>query len=295
VTISPADNSDLGVAFALLYGEQPGATSEDAAHAFRLVARGELDPDNLFVARSGGKVVGAVFCEKVPGASAIVWPPRAVGNDPAVEDALTAAAIEHAAGAKVLQTFLPPELVGLGAPLKRSGFKHVTRVWQMHRGSGTTRGRPVSDLTFVPYAECSPAEAQDVLVRSHEDSADCPELQGIRTPDEMEAGYRDAAPDPARWWVARQFGDAVGVLILNNKEVSFVGVVPERRGQRIGRALVEAACAVSPTLTLIVDARNAPALQLYRSTGFDVIGAREVFLRLLDPSAGATPKKDSRF
>jgi len=295
VVVSPADKSEFGIAFALLYGGEPGAPSQDAAEAFQLMARGELDADKLLVARSGGTVVGTVLFERLPGAGAVVWPPRAVGNDPAVEDALVAAAIDRAAGAKVLQTFLPPELVELGAPLKRAGFKHVTRVWQMHRAVGTTRGRPVSDLTFEPYSECSPAEAQDVLVRCHEDSADCPELQGIRTPAEMEAGYRDAAPDPARWWVARQFGDPVGVLILGDQELSFVGVVPERRGQRIGRALVEAACAISPTLNLIVDARNAPAIQLYRSTGFDVIGAREVFLRLPDISAGALPKKDSRF
>src|SRR5262245_20358844 len=107
MSISPATSADLSDALALLHGTDP--SSEAVAHTFRLMSRGDFDPANLLVARDGSRVLGAVFCQCVPGASAVVWPPRTADNDPAVEDDLMAAVIAHTRGAKVLQTFLPPE------------------------------------------------------------------------------------------------------------------------------------------------------------------------------------------
>lgn len=268
MTVTPAATADLAAALGLLCG--PG---DRAAHAFRLIARGDLDPANLLVARHGGPVVGAVFCQRVPGASAVVWPPRAIDDDPVVEDALTAAAVAHAAGAKVLQAFLPPEDLSRAEPLLRAGFRHVTRVWQMHRpaargGAPALALRPLTPA-FVP-----------LLLRCHDDSADCPELHGRRTPDEVLAGYRDVAPDPATWWVAVADHEPVGALVLAGDEVCFLGLLPERRGRGLGRALVDTACTFGHPLSLIVDARNDRAIRLYRSAGFAVVGAREVFLKM---------------
>src|SRR5688572_13798 len=106
MTISPAHPAALSAAFHLLYG--PDASRDQVAHAFELVARGELNPADLLIARSNETIIGAVFCQHLPGAVAVIWPPRAVADDPAVEDALTAAALEHVAGVKVVQAFLPP-------------------------------------------------------------------------------------------------------------------------------------------------------------------------------------------
>jgi ribosomal protein S18 acetylase RimI-like enzyme len=66
----------------------------------------------------------------------------------------------------------------------------------------------------------------------------------------------------------------------------YLGVVPEARGQGLGRELVnkalwEARAADAPQLTLSVDARNQPALNLYRSMGFEEYDRREVFLKIL--------------
>jgi ribosomal protein S18 acetylase RimI-like enzyme len=147
--------------------------------------------------------------------------------------------------------------------------------------------RPV----LVAYCDCDPAEFVDVLVRCHEESQDCPELHGIRTPVEVVAGYRDCAPDTGRWWLARRENSAVGVLVLGADELVFVGVVPEHRGRGIGRGLVEAACAAVPVLSVTVDERNAPAMQLYYSVGFRAIGVRDVYFGSPDHSAGAMERK----
>jgi ribosomal protein S18 acetylase RimI-like enzyme len=104
-------------------------------------------------------------------------------------------------------------------------------------------------------------------------------MQDLRTADELVAGYRDCAADTNQWWLAELDGEPAGVLILADTELIFVGVVPARRGAGTGRALVESACEKSAELSLIVDVRNIPAVQLYLSVGFEVIGAREVFLK----------------
>jgi ribosomal protein S18 acetylase RimI-like enzyme len=321
MTISPARPDDLAAAFALLYG--PAATNGHFAHAFQLVARGELNPADLLVAQAGGTPIGAVFCQRLPGSIAVIWPPGANGNDRAVEDVLTAAALEHVAGVKVVQAFLPPEEARRAEPLLRAGFRRVARVRQMDRppgpplprsggeglgvrglrslgqnaassgrgpqppsprpspteagGEGERQPLPVS---LVPYANTDPADFERTLLRAHDDSLDCPELHGVRTPDEVLAGYRDCAPDLSGWWLARVGDESVGAVILGPGELSFVGVVPERRGQGIGRALVEAAVSWHAELSLIVDERNAPAIALYRSLGFQTVGSRDVYLLL---------------
>src|SRR5262249_8630810 len=204
-------------------------------------------------------------------------------------DALAAAAIDRAGGAKFIQTFLPPEKAPLAGPLLRAGFRRVTQVWQMRRDASSPLPRLGEDeksgLTLIPYPSCDPTEFQSVLLRCHDNSLDCPELHRVRTTGELLAGYRDAAPDPGRWWLARRGGRAEGVLILGGDDLSFVGVVPERRGRGVGRALIATACAASPGLSLIVDVRNTPAVRLYEWAGFIRIGARAVFLFLPDAAA----------
>jgi ribosomal protein S18 acetylase RimI-like enzyme len=234
-------------------------------------------------------MAGAVFCQRLAGAMAVVWPPRAVDDVPAVEDALTAAALRHVAGVKVVQAFLPPEEASRAEPLLRAGFRHVARVWEMSRelSPSTSVGRALP-ITLVPYPDCDPAKFLEVMMHCHDDSLDCPELHGIRDAQEVLDGYRECAPDPSCWWLAKEGDSSVGVLIVGGEELSFVGVVPERRGRGIGRALVESACAVGPVRFVTVDSRNAPAVQLYRAAGFETIAVRDVYLASLRPSAGAS-------
>jgi ribosomal protein S18 acetylase RimI-like enzyme len=151
-----------------------------------------------------------------------------------------------------------------------------------------------SRLTAIPYPDCDPPTFHATLIRAHDASLDCPELHGLLTPDEVLAGYRDSAPDPATWWLALADDRPAGVLLLNGDELTFLGVVPEVRRRGVGRSLLDLALRQSPALSLIVDARNTPAFQLYRSAGLEVVGAREVFLLFPPPAAGTTDPKVRR-
>jgi mycothiol synthase len=304
MTISAVEPPELAAALALLSG-----SDEDAGHAFRLAARGELEASDVLVARRDGAIIGAVFASRVPGGVAVVWPPRAADDGPIVEDELANAALTHVAGARVAQAFLPPEEAGRGAPLLRAGFRHVTRVWQMSLPLAATRQRPgspgsardldpaagsstatrsagASRVTVNRYPDCSPSTFHAALIRAHDDSLDCPELHGVLSPDEMLAGYRDSAPDPSGWWLAVADNRPAGVLLLHGEQLTFLGVVPECRGRGVGRRLLDLAVERADGLTLIVDVRNVPAIRLYQSAGLEIVGAREVFLYFPGPAAG---------
>jgi ribosomal protein S18 acetylase RimI-like enzyme len=117
-------------------------------------------------------------------------------------------------------------------------------------------------------------------------------VAGARSIEEVMTGFRGQGDfDPGTWWLARDGGDPVGVMLAsgipdeNAWEICYVGIVPEarRRGhgrELVARALLEARAAEVGQVFLTVDARNEPAWKLYRSLGFEPFDRREVFLML---------------
>ena len=283
MTIAPARDRDLPDAFALLFGSSAAKIDDRLVHASRLVACGAIDAEDVLVARQDETVIGAAYGAVLAGSTAVVWPPRCV--DASIEDDLMKAVLARVSVAKVLQAILPPEEKDRAASLVRAGFRHVTKVWEM-RIDSPVLPTDSSKLTLIAYPDADPDEFLRVLVRCHEHSLDCPELNDLRTPDEMLAAYRDCAAEISQWWLACHEGTSVGVLILGANELAFIGVTPEQRGRGFARELVRFACGIALPLALIVDARNTPAIQLYSSVGFETVGSREVYLLVPTHSAG---------
>ena len=321
------------------------------AQALTAVERGDLIAGDFVVARSGGRVVGAMLARPLAGAAGVVWPPVADGRG--IEDALVAAAGASLKnrGSRFVHAFVPPELGGRAGPLVRGGYERVTALTRMTlsgiarpaphppgppslRGKGGASGsddsapsslsRTVdaacspfplreggrgvrcppdvtdSDAACSPLSSqdrrsegirpCSPADALPVLLASYDGTLDGPELNDLRTPDEVLAGQVEAAPDVVRWWLAERDGEPAGVLILADSDrpdewdVSYLGVAPRHRRRGLGRRLVafaidRAAEAGVGSLTLSVDTRNGPARGLYESFGFRVEGLQDVYLK----------------
>jgi ribosomal protein S18 acetylase RimI-like enzyme len=286
--------------FRLLLSLLPDDERESrVADAVGLVRSGELDPQGILCVRNGDSVVGVLVCVPVPGAGGLFWPPLVhdLPERVAIEDALVRHGVRwlRSRGARLGQALVSPADLPLGGPLLRNGFAHVTGLWYL---------RHVLDLTTVVLAGperlayCTYAEAPELLratlLRTYEGTRDCPEVNGVRTIDEIVAGHQaQGRHDPGRWWVARAGSRPVGVLLLTDLpemdswDVCYVGVVPEARGRGYGRelmakALLEAKAAGVSQVTLAVDARNEPAWQLYRRLGFEPVERREVLLAVWD-------------
>ncbi len=294
-----ARTPDWAAAVRLIFRHlEPPERDEREATALFLLQRGELNAEGLFVLREGADLAGAIACQSVPGASGLVWPPGVPDGPerPAREDALVRHGLAwlRQRGARVVQTLLAPEEEGLAAPLLRNGFRRVTDLWYMRHERGTPLGRldTPARLTFRTFDEAAPSLFQQTLLRTYEDTLDCPEVNGLRTIDEVLAGHRaQGTYDPERWWLALEGDRPVGVLIATELpesgdwDVAYMGVVPGARRRGFGRevllhALAEARAADAPRVLLSVDARNRPAWHLYRAVGFEPFDRRGVFLAL---------------
>ncbi len=242
----------------------------------------------LFVSRDGnGLVVGAGMVQAIPGALGIASPPRAESAEAA--DPLAGAMCDwlRARGVKVCQVFAPADDIPAMAALERRGFRRLTQLVSMHRAVDLESPHK-GPLTFSPDAPPFAEPFRAVLLATYEDTRDCPELNGSRTRDELLASFLDPVPGGLNYLASRA-GVPVGVVMLatgersDAVELSYVGVAPQSRGRGFGRelvafALAEAARARAVALTVAVDARNEPALRLYRRYGFTETDRREVWL-----------------
>ena len=273
--VSPAGPQELTPALRLLFGgEVPALDCRDDVA--------------VFVARDAGWVGGAVLAQALPGALGVAWPPRA--ESPGAADALVRAACDwlRRRGVKVCQAFASAAQLPDADALTRNGFRRVTQLVSMRREVEPLPAAPTTGgLAFRPASPLA-AEFRDALLTTHDGTLDCPELNGERSADELLAGLTEPAPDTA-WYLASEAGGerAVGVVILatgpGEVELSYLGVVPAARGRGVGGELVqfalsEAAAEGAVAVAVSADARNEPALRIYRRLGFTETERREVFL-----------------
>jgi ribosomal protein S18 acetylase RimI-like enzyme len=268
-------------------------------HAVHLIDAGELDPRGVLVARAGGTVAGVQVCVPLGGSTCLFWPPETRPEHAAtgLADRLVQAGLTLARGlgCKLAQTLLPPAEADRAAALVRHDFLHVTRLLYLHHDLADP---PPTDATpglrFETYAPANEAAFREALGRTYVGTLDCPELSGIRTVDEILAGYRATPPyRPELWRLARADNVPAGLVIVTELpetggwELSYLGVVPEFRRRGVGRGLVAhvvvaAREGAAGQLLVTVDERNAPARRLYAAAGFRPGEAREVYLRRLD-------------
>jgi ribosomal protein S18 acetylase RimI-like enzyme len=294
-----ADPAEWEPALRLVFQHLPEADRQNrVANALTLVARKELDPQGIVVVRRGRQLAGAMVSMLLPGAAGLVWPPQAwAGPDAqAIEDGLVrhASAGLRRGSARMAQAILAPAEASLAAPLLRNGFRHITSLWYF-RYDLSGPSKPVNspspaELRFDPYPSCDASLFVQTLIRTYEGTLDCPEVNGVRSPDEILAGHQGQGDfDPNRWWLIRRDGAPAGVLLLTHMpdwqalDVAYLGVVPEARRRGVGRAatakaIAEAGRAGVRQLTLAVDGRNRPAWDMYRAAGFVPHEKREVYL-----------------
>jgi GNAT superfamily N-acetyltransferase len=297
-----ARSEDLASAFSLLFGHRGEERQRRIAHALALIEQGDLDPQGVFVVRRSSGPVAALVCTVVPGAGALIWPPACAWDDTEstsaveLENVLVRRACDwlHGQGARLVQCLLPPGEESLAAPLLRNGFARITTLSYLdHSSTLPPSWRESPRLDCEPYDPGQPDEFHRTLAATYEDTLDCPEVNGVRTIDEVIQGHRAQGRfDPDSWLLARHEGDPAGVLLLIEQtggqkewEVAYMGIVPAARRRGFGRELLlrglrEAHLRGARRVLLCVDDRNRPAWDLYRSVGFEPYDQRIVLLRV---------------
>ena len=248
----------------------------------------------LVVAVQGGELCGAAWGQRQPGSTAILWPPRFVGelNADASRRLMGAVvAALDAAGIRMTQVLVHDESSALALVLLSSGFTRLTELQYLSWEAAATFLVPKAPLEFEPYRETLRPRLSALIEQTYEATQDCPALGGARPMDEVLDGYRSTGTfRPENWLFVRDEARDVGVLLLtehpgaNHWELLYMGLIPTVRGRKLGGAVVRHAQAMAHAsgaerIVLAVDAENFPAIKMYNETGFVAWDRRTVFVR----------------
>ena len=303
--ISPCPPELRADALGMLYRRVPEAIRPRLiAEALAESEAGRVELGGLWVARRRGRIAGVLLTQPLAGRAAAVWAPEV---EPSWgRGALAAALIRSALADLRARGFrIAQALVDASAPrtaagdLARGGLPRITALTYLHRETARPLGRGAGvhrpAFEWRPFGPETEAEFRAVLQATYLGSLDMPELEGIRSLDDVMASHRAAGRfDPTRWRVGALPGEpeAAGVLLLSEVpdrpswEVAYLGLTPEARGRGLGRsALAYALDQARPhaaRLELAVDDRNAPARRLYDAAGFLPFDRRHVHLAILN-------------
>jgi ribosomal protein S18 acetylase RimI-like enzyme len=230
--------------------------------------------------------------QEYPGRTAVVWPPHALRGGQAAKNRLAEAADEQLARREIVmaQAPLPAHDDRAAAALVHVGFAHLTQLEYMVATPRSARSDlRISELRFAPYDAREHARLAALVEATYDGADDCPELNGVRDVHDVLIGYQSTGTfDPAKWFIVSHGGRDVGVLLLaehappSQWEIVYMALVPRARKQGLGTRIVyfafeKALAAGIDSVLLAVDARNEPALRLYRHCGFRTWDQRIVY------------------
>jgi ribosomal protein S18 acetylase RimI-like enzyme len=302
--VQPCPPEDRAAALTVLYRRVPETLRPRLiADALRDSERGFIDLSGLWIARRRTRIVGAMLTQPLAGRAAAVWAPEVESSWRRSTTAITLvrAVLDdlRTRGFRIAQALLDESAPSHGgADLIGGGMPRITELVYLERE--TAEPLPVSEATprfewrgFSPTTE---AEFRAVLQATYVASLDMPELEGIRSLDDILSGHQAAGRFVAgRWRVGRlpSEPDAGAVLLLSEIpgrdvwEVAYLGLTPAARGRGLGRAVLSHALKLAaphvPRIELAVDIRNGPANRLYQAARFVPFDRRAVHLAELSP------------
>jgi mycothiol synthase len=253
--------------------------------------------EGLWEARRGERLVGAVAAQLQAGRVGVVWPPRAVPREPlATAQQLLAVACDGLArrGAGLAHVILQRVSRADGLLLRDAAFDPMAALlYLLCPESEMPTDFPSGLLEFEPFDRARRDRLAQLVEATYADTLDCPVLNGLRSMEDILAGYEATGVfDPRRWLIVRHQERDVGCLLLadhpqhDNWELVYMGLIPSVRGNGWGQAVVRHAQwltrqAGRQRLVLAVDAANHPAVAMYTSVGFRVFGRRRVYLKTI--------------
>jgi mycothiol synthase len=300
LVVRPANRTEWPVALDVLFQhDDPASRHDRGIRTEALLRSGELDPSGLLIACRDSEIVGTILCTPAPGAVGLVWPPEVIvaPERRPVEDQLVERACRwlKEKGVKLAQLLVLRQEEHRAEPLLRHGFYRVTTLIYLSRSLSEALPTAETDLRFETFSSETAGRFAETVSRTYEGSHDCPEVNGVRTVEEILAGHRaQGVFAPERWWLVYSAAgkEPVGVLLVNalNEEpgwdLIYMGLVPEARGRGLGRQLtlhaLHAARAQGLSwLELCVDGRNFFARGVYETLGFRLVTERLIYLAAL--------------
>jgi len=212
-------------------------------------------------------------------------------------------------GVRLIQYLVEPAAAPLlERLLEGERFQFLARLNYMER-SLRTAVAPLPErpgLSWTTYDAERAALFEQVVAESYDGSMDCPALSRLRPVSDALASHRAAGNfRPERWLLLRVNAQPAGCLLLNDVplraslEIVYMGLRPSARRRGLGQCLIHQALSIARrdgfgTLSLAVDAVNAPARRLYEAAAFQIVLQRAAWLRVLDERAKDSDARAAR-
>ncbi len=185
----------------------------------------------------------------------------------------------------LLQSLLEPRQDLEQKAFKDAGFDPLAKLLYMQRRSRKDDELGLLDfskegIAVVNWSAANKPYFERAILKSYEQTLDCPSLVGLRSIDDIIEGHMATGSfDPNLWFALHRNDEAVGVLLLarlpeqDSLEVVYLGVSDNWRGNKIAKKLVFHAIGLCKSsklshLILAVDENNSPAIGLYRAVDF---------------------------
>ena len=302
ITFAPVAPDKVDPALRLILAE-PGAAAAGTLRlaSFRRLAQDEsYDLTRMLTAWRQEELLHACLFVPVPGRTAFIFtaPPPPGLPDAGQAQAIAAENLRQLSawaikeGSQLLQVMTEPEDRARPEQCRAAGYRYLTDLIYLTR----MMDKPVpaiptpSDLTFLEYTPERHELFLNTILDTYRDSRDCPELENLRDPEDTLRGHMAAGIfEPALWKLLTRQGRPAGVILLSRLknedllELTYMGLVPEARGQGWGRVLLAqglhlAQKAGANCLSLALDSRNEPAFRLYTGFSFTFLIRRGVWI-----------------
>lgn len=210
-----------------------------------------------------------------------------------------------ATGVELVQAILPtdstsPVESGLRRAFESAGMIHAARLLQYEctdipfRHDGSPLALAFSPIEFRSYRDIPWSQWCRLVEETYTDTLDVPILNGIRSIEQTLRGYAVGQPENGLAWWSIHVGDSpIGCLILTSLsssdcELTYLGLVPSARGHRYSPAIMDYVGEWmlnqgKSRIVLAVDEKNAPALHLYESFGFEPLSTVEAWIASTPP------------
>jgi len=245
------------------------------------------------------RIIWACSAVRSPGRTSLIMLAPLPADRPAGEQARAALdamiELERKRDVALVQVLLPPAQQAEAGLLLDCGFLRLAELIYLQ---GAVPVRPAATLewahlTAQPYSPPAEPIFASVIKASYEKTLDCPELEGRRRMEDVLAGHRGSGVfRPDLWFLFRRGDQPTGVVLLNEVvdhthqavELVYMGLVPDGRGQGLGRAMFAHALAAARQagyrrVLTAVDSRNVPAIRLYCGQGMSETGRRVAFIK----------------
>jgi len=260
----------------------------------RFASQRNINLAHLWIACEGRRLVWALLPIISPGRTALLFTPPEHFNAEAAGRLADAAATWGAIqGIHLYQLLLDPGMADARPVFERRHFRLMAELHYLQSPVRARESLPQLGLgmAWELYSGDSHPRFASAITASYRESLDCPGLAGMRNIEDIIAGHKASGEfDPRYWFVLRLHGRPAAVLLLNRvagadaAELTYLGVAPEARRMGLGTLLVRqalggAAMMRVKSITLAVDAGNAPALRLYFRHGFRKVTSKLAMMR----------------